>query len=198
MKAAIVVALSVVCCAAGAAEKDRATRIHVDKSDRLMQVYAGKRQIASFPIGLGARPEGHKQQEGDRRTPEGRYILDCKKPESGYFKSIHISYPNAADRASAKQRKVSPGGCHDSWRTQSSSSARGAAAFSLPGLDLRLHRLVQCRYAKTVGCGEGADTDRDRALTASSTNIGISARIDCSIKHALLSVRVSTLPILSR
>jgi murein L,D-transpeptidase YafK len=84
--------------------------VHVDKSERLMTVYAGQRVIDRYRIGLGSSPQGHKRQEGDRRTPEGRYTLDFKKADSSYFRAIHVSYPNAADRLAAKQRGVSPGG----------------------------------------------------------------------------------------
>src|SRR5690606_20762564 len=61
-------------------------------------------------IALGGNPVGHKQQEGDQRTPEGRYVLDYRKPDSAYFRALHVSYPNAADAAAAKARGVSPGG----------------------------------------------------------------------------------------
>ncbi|MBZ2206951.1 L,D-transpeptidase family protein [Massilia soli] len=77
------------------AANGRATRVHVDKSDRLMAVYAGDRVIARYRIGLGTRPQGHKTQEGDRRTPEGRYTLDFK---------------NATRPSPGKKRGVSPGG----------------------------------------------------------------------------------------
>lgn len=92
------------------AAKQRVTRILVDKSERLLHVYAGKREIATYSVGLGTSPLGHKQQEGDRRTPEGRYTLDYKNARSTFFKSMHISYPNAADKANAKRLGVSAGG----------------------------------------------------------------------------------------
>jgi murein L,D-transpeptidase YafK len=53
---------------------------------------------------------GHKQQEGDERTPEGKYLLDYKKDDSAFYKAIHISYPNQNDIENAKKRGVSPGG----------------------------------------------------------------------------------------
>ncbi len=53
---------------------------------------------------------GHKRQEGDERTPTGSYILDYKNENSNYYRSIHVSYPNAADKAQAKKRGVSAGG----------------------------------------------------------------------------------------
>lgn len=92
-----------------------ATRVLVDKSDRLMHVFAGERKIATYSVGLGTSPVGHKEREGDRRTPEGRYTLDFKKRDSTFFRAIHISYPNAADRARA-QGKAQPGRRHHDSR----------------------------------------------------------------------------------
>jgi murein L,D-transpeptidase YafK len=89
---------------------EKADLVVVSKSEsRLYLERAGKR-FASFKVAFGGDPKGHKQQEGDERTPEGRYVLDSKNPNSAFHKSIHISYPNAADRAAAKSRGVSPGG----------------------------------------------------------------------------------------
>ena len=66
--------------------------------------------VREYKIALGANPQGHKQQEGDKRTPEGKYTLDFKKADSNFFRAIRISYPNAADRARARAAKVDPGG----------------------------------------------------------------------------------------
>ncbi|HTZ82952.1 MAG TPA: L,D-transpeptidase family protein, partial [Candidatus Acidoferrales bacterium] len=44
------------------------------------------------------------------KTPEGTYILDSRNPHSQFYKSIHISYPNAQDRAAARKKGVSAGG----------------------------------------------------------------------------------------
>lgn len=66
--------------------------------------------LKSYHVVFGANPHGHKQQEGDQRTPEGRYALDYKKADSAYYKAIRISYPNREDTAKARKRGVSPGG----------------------------------------------------------------------------------------
>jgi hypothetical protein len=58
----------------------------------------------------GFAPEGHKQFEGDGKTPEGEYIIDRRNPNSRFHLSIGISYPNAADRAFARSQGKSPGG----------------------------------------------------------------------------------------
>lgn len=63
-----------------------------------------------YKVSFGANPNGHKEQEGDEKTPEGKYILDYKKSDSSFYKAIHISYPNQKDVENAKRKGVSPGG----------------------------------------------------------------------------------------
>lgn len=83
----------------------------VDKSERLMVAYAGGRPVRAWHgLQLGDAPFGHKQFEGDERTPEGRYVIDGRNPGSAYHLSLRISYPNAADRAFARAQGLSPGG----------------------------------------------------------------------------------------
>ncbi len=84
--------------------------VRVLKGERKLQLLAGTQVLREFPVALGGNPLGHKQQEGDRRTPEGRYLLDYKKADSAFYKAIHISYPNGADLAAARKRGVAPGG----------------------------------------------------------------------------------------
>ena len=109
MKAAAF-ALAALLAGAAPPPQPQATRVLVDKSERKLYVFAGEKLLAAYPIGLGYHPIGPKQQQGDQRTPEGHYVLDYKNPNSSYYRSIHISYPNNADRAAARQRHVSPGG----------------------------------------------------------------------------------------
>ena len=87
---------------------------------RLIQVYKEKRLILlldqnnqiirQYPIRLGFNPIGHKVQEGDGKTPEGRYSIDWRNPQSAFYKSLHISYPNVSDQTHAKNLGVSAGG----------------------------------------------------------------------------------------
>lgn len=63
----------------GSAHAQKADLVIVKKSEaRLYLAKAGK-PFAKFTVVFGAKPKGHKQHEGDERTPEGRYILDFKK-----------------------------------------------------------------------------------------------------------------------
>ena len=85
-------------------------RVIVDKSDRILKLMSDGKVIRSYRIALGGSPTGHKQQEGDQRTPVGVYTLDYKNENSIAHRSIHISYPNTADKAYAKKLGVSAGG----------------------------------------------------------------------------------------
>lgn len=85
-------------------------KVFVDKSARTLQLLSDNKVIKTYHIALGGNPVGHKQQQGDKRTPTGPYILDYKNEKSKFYRSIHVSYPNAADKARAKSRGVSPGG----------------------------------------------------------------------------------------
>jgi len=85
-------------------------RIVVLKSERKLLLMDGDAVLRSMDISLGLMPRGHKQQEGDFRTPEGRYFIEAKNAESDYFLSLKVSYPNAADRAMANRLGVDPGG----------------------------------------------------------------------------------------
>ncbi|MGO2278489.1 MULTISPECIES: L,D-transpeptidase family protein [unclassified Psychrobacter] len=85
-------------------------RVFVDKSDRVLQLMSHGKVIRSYRIALGDSPAGHKQQEGDQRTPVGVYTLDYKNENSIAHRSIHISYPNTEDKARATSLGVSPGG----------------------------------------------------------------------------------------
>jgi murein L,D-transpeptidase YafK len=88
----------------------RADRIIVNKGRREMLLLHGESVLRVYRVALGRDPLGHKQQEGDGRTPEGSYTIDRRNPRSRYYLSLRISYPNAADRAQAAGRGVDPGG----------------------------------------------------------------------------------------
>lgn len=89
---------------------EKADRVLVVKSEKRLFLFRGEKLLGSYGAAFGGNPVGHKQREGDQRTPEGRYVLDFKKKDSAFYRAIHISYPNAADIQSAKARGVPPGG----------------------------------------------------------------------------------------
>jgi len=88
----------------------QADRILVVKSERKLHLYREGEILRSFDIALGLAPEGPKRESGDFRTPEGRYHLEWKNPQSDYFMALKVSYPNERDTAQAAAAGVDPGG----------------------------------------------------------------------------------------
>ena len=86
------------------------TRIVVQKGDRRMYLLHGAEVLESYDIELGFSAVGPKQFEGDGKTPEGRYYIDRRNPNSAFHLSLGISYPTEADRAFAASQGRSPGG----------------------------------------------------------------------------------------
>ncbi|MDP9198010.1 MAG: L,D-transpeptidase family protein [Pseudomonadota bacterium] len=87
-----------------------ADRIVVRKADRRMDLYRQGGMIASYRVSLGLVPNGHKQREGDFRTPEGSYRLTRRNARSDFFLAVQVSYPEPADLAIARRNGWSPGG----------------------------------------------------------------------------------------
>src|SRR5215475_4603754 len=88
----------------------RADRVIVNKGKREMLLLRGESILRSYRIALGRDPVGHKEKEGDGRTPEGRYLIDRRNPKSRYYLALHISYPNQGDVARARELGLDPGG----------------------------------------------------------------------------------------
>lgn len=90
--------------------EENITQVRVIKSEHKLQLLSQEKVVGEFHVVFGANPKDHKTQEGDEKTPEGKYTLDYKKADSAFYKAIHISYPNAQDSLNAKKRGGSPGG----------------------------------------------------------------------------------------
>lgn len=82
----------------------------LDKEARRLRLMRDGRTIRTFRVSLGFDPVGHKQREGDGRTPEGLYVIDDFREDSGFYRALQISYPNAWDRRRAEGNGEDPGG----------------------------------------------------------------------------------------
>lgn len=85
-------------------------KILIEKRERRLRLLSRDEVLKSYRIALGGNPDGPKEREGDNRTPEGTYVIDARNRDSSYHLSLHISYPNEADRKRARKLGVSPGG----------------------------------------------------------------------------------------
>ena len=138
----------------------KADAVVVLKRERTLNLLAQGKVIRSYKVALGGVPVGAKEQQGDHKTPEGRYVLDRRNPKSKFYRSIHVSYPNERDRHNAEKKGVSPGGDIMIHGLPNGTGAVGAA-----------HRLVDW----TDGCIAVTDSEMDEiwTLVADGTPIEI-------------------------
>jgi len=87
-----------------------ADKILVLKGERKLILLKNGEQIREYNIALGISPIGRKERQGDGRTPEGIYRIDCRNPKSKFYMALHISYPKKEDVERARAMGVSPGG----------------------------------------------------------------------------------------
>ena len=87
-----------------------ADRVVVLKGRRELLLYDGEVVIGRYPVARGFDPQGHKEREGDGRTPEGIYALDWRQVSERLGPAIHVSYPDHEDRRRAARAGIEPGG----------------------------------------------------------------------------------------
>ncbi len=84
------------------------------KSEAKLEVWAagsdGERlsMVKSYPICAGSGKLGPKRREGDLQVPEGFYKITLFNPESDFYLSLGINYPNASDKILSDKKR--PGG----------------------------------------------------------------------------------------
>jgi murein L,D-transpeptidase YafK len=124
----------------------KADSVLILKKDHLLELLAGGKVIRTYKVALGQGGLAPKQQEGDARTPEGRYTIDAHNANSHYHRALHVSYPNAEDRKRAAKLGVPPGGAIMIHGLPNGMGWVGAA-----------HRL----YDWTLGCSAVTDDEID-------------------------------------
>ena len=107
---AVLTALSLLALPVHASDFPMADKVIVEKQNRKLHLMNSGRVIRTFDIALGVAPVGDKEREGDQKTPEGLYSLDGRNPDSDFFLSIHVSYPNSSDRTESRRKGFDPGG----------------------------------------------------------------------------------------
>ena len=78
-------------------EKPRSIRIEIRKAARTLSVFDRDTLLKTFQVAFGFTPFGDKEIEGDGKTPEGRFYIFTKNPESKFHLSLGISYPSLDD-----------------------------------------------------------------------------------------------------
>ncbi|MDL2239303.1 L,D-transpeptidase family protein [Bacteroidales bacterium OttesenSCG-928-K03] len=85
-------------------------KIVVIKSQKKLFAYSNGNLLKTYRVAIGSNPIGHKEYQGDKKTPEGTYTINDKNPNSSCCKNLGISYPNSKDLAHAKKIGKPAGG----------------------------------------------------------------------------------------
>lgn len=71
----------------------------VYKQELELEIWRGGTRIGQFRICSLSSLAGRKRREGDRLVPEGIYAITGYNAKSASYKTLHVNYPNAFDRA---------------------------------------------------------------------------------------------------
>lgn len=80
--------------------------IKVYKSKRALELYSGQKLLGRYKIALGSCPVGHKQKEGDCKTPEGHYYICTRNEKSKFTRFLGISYPSENDAKRGLEQNI--------------------------------------------------------------------------------------------
>ncbi len=72
-------------------------KIIVNKTKRKLYLLEGNKVVRIYPVSLGFDPVNDKVRQGDGRTPEGRFYVCTRNPQSRFHLSLGISYPSLED-----------------------------------------------------------------------------------------------------
>jgi murein L,D-transpeptidase YafK len=92
----------------------RAILLRAFKQEGVLELWAADADdkpyvlVHEYRICVSSGTLGPKRRFGDEQVPEGFYELDWFNPQSNFFLSMHISYPNASDRVLGSHKN--PGG----------------------------------------------------------------------------------------
>ena len=98
----------------GLAYPPRAILLRAFKQEAVLELWASEANdgpyvlVHEYRICTSSGTLGPKRRFGDEQVPEGFCELDWFNPQSNFFLSLHISYPNASDRILGSRQN--PGG----------------------------------------------------------------------------------------
>ncbi|MCE3296203.1 MAG: L,D-transpeptidase catalytic domain [Crocinitomicaceae bacterium] len=83
----------------------KSLKIYVKKKKRTLSVFYKDSCLITYPCVLGFAPDGDKMQEGDGKTPEGKFGIKSMYPHKSWTYFIWFDYPNATSRERFEKRK---------------------------------------------------------------------------------------------
>ena len=81
-------------------------KIIVYKELRKLELCSGNKVVKNYKVGLGGNPVGHKEVQGDLKTPEGNYRICLRHEKSEFHLFLALNYPNGEDAKNAFLKKI--------------------------------------------------------------------------------------------
>lgn len=136
----------------------------INKTRFVVDVYYRRARVRSYKAVFGPKPQENKMMKGDRRTPEGWFLVENKHTSARYNKFMQLDYPNDSSRARFNMLK-----------------ARGAIPQDAEiGGDVGIHgvwkggdEMIEMGVGWTDGCIALKNKDMDELYTL----VGIGARV---------------------
>ncbi len=118
-------------------------QLRISKAGYTLTVWYDSLELKTYPVVFGGDPVGDKRQEGDRRTPEGKFGIRNHYPHAKWTYFIWIDYPT-----------------EDSWRKHKAAKEKGEIPTSATiGGEIGIHGVPQgydaaidLRQNWTLGC----------------------------------------------
>lgn len=80
--------------------------IVIDKSKYEMNVFDAEGWLITYPVVFGNNDQGDKLVMGDRKTPEGSFLIVNKRIHNKWCRYLGLDYPTPADIEKFNERKA--------------------------------------------------------------------------------------------
>jgi murein L,D-transpeptidase YafK len=118
------------------------TSILIEKSQYRLTVYYDQKPVKAYPVVFGG-PQGDKQREGDRKTPEGILRIQDQYPHPNWSKFLWLDYPNEQSQCKHKRAKQ---------QRQISIASSIGGEMGIHGVPQNGDWMIEARNNWTLGC----------------------------------------------
>ncbi len=121
----------------------RDLKILVKKAERVVEILFKDELLIKYPCVLGFDPVGDKMQEGDGKTPEGKFKIKAMYPHKSWSYFIWFDYPNQSSYLKFKERKAN---------NMISPTATIGGEVGFHGVPERNDEIIEKKIDWTLGC----------------------------------------------
>jgi murein L,D-transpeptidase YafK len=117
--------------------------IYIEKSKKMFSVFYKEELLITYPCVLGFEPKGDKMQEGDGKTPEGKFGIRAMYPHKSWSFFIWIDYPTEDSWRRFNKRKANE---------EIGKAAKIGGEIGIHGVPSGSDELIDLKSNWTLGC----------------------------------------------